>query len=132
MNKRIAFAAINMAVAVGLGALGAHFLETRLSPDSLSGFQTGVRYHLLHALALLVIPLFSAHGLRYRGPWMLMALGMLMFAVSIYGLSSRALFGLEGGLRFLGPVTPIGGSMLIASWVWLAVVAWRSGAADRV
>lgn len=123
MNYRIVFAAFNLAFAVALGALGAHLLKEHLSPDSLKSFETGVRYHLFQGLALLVILCLPLSKEKIKGPWLSMAIGMLLFSCSIYGLSLRGLFGLEGGLRWLGPITPIGGLLIIGSWTWLGVIA---------
>ncbi len=123
MNYRIAFAAFNVALAVALGALGAHFLKEHLPIDALSSFETGVRYHLIHGLALLVILCLPIPKDKLKTPWFLMALGMLLFSLSIYGLSTRSLFGLEDGLRWLGPITPLGGLFLIGSWLWIAITS---------
>lgn len=118
MNKLAAFAAFNLALAVALGALGAHYLKAELSPESLNSFQTGVRYHVYHSLALLIIagnPRFV--GLKRQS--LLMAIGMLFFSFSIYLLSTRGVLLSEGSARWLGPITPIGGVLLISSWTWM-------------
>ncbi|NND94774.1 MAG: DUF423 domain-containing protein [Flavobacteriales bacterium] len=123
MNHRITFATFNIALAVALGALGAHFLKEHLSADSLDSFETGVRYHLFHGLALLVIPCLPIAKNKLKTPWRIMALGMILFSFSIYGLSTRSLFGLESGLRWLGPITPLGGILLILSWLWISFIS---------
>jgi len=82
-------------------------------------FQTGVRYQVYHSLALLMIGLHLPGKLMNKA-WWLMFYGMILFSVSIYGLSTRALFDIEGGLKWLGPITPIGGLMMIAAWIWIA------------
>lgn len=126
MEKRIAFASFNIALAVGLGALGAHFLKAELSVDSLASFETGVRYHFFHGLALMVVLCLPLPYKSIKGAWLAMAVGMIMFSFSIYGLSTCSLFGLEGSMRWLGPVTPLGGVLLISSWLWLGVVSLLS------
>jgi uncharacterized membrane protein YgdD (TMEM256/DUF423 family) len=119
MNKFASISCFSLAIAVTLGALAAHMLEASLSTDSLMSFQTGVRYQVYHSLALLMIGLHMP-GKRMNKAWWLMFYGMILFSLSIYGLSTRALFDLEGGLKWLGPITPIGGLMMIAAWVWFA------------
>lgn len=105
------------AVAVMLGAFGAHALQKRLSPQKQSTFETGVRYHFYHALALLAVGILAelrpAAGLISVAGWLLVV-GMLCFSGSLYWLAL-------GGPRWLGPVTPLGGLALIAGWVLLAV-----------
>lgn len=126
MRKWIAFAAFSAAIAVILGALGAHALKTTLPEAQLASFETAVRYHIYHALAIL---LTSIIGLQLKVSlqvtlW-LFAIGTLLFSGSIYLLATIPLHGLEE-LRALGPVTPIGGVLLIAGWVGLAVTSMRS------
>ena len=125
MEKRIAFACFNLALAVALGALGAHFLKQELSAASLASFETGVRYHFFHGLALLVILCLPISFARLKGARGVMAMGMLLFSLSIYLLSTRSLFGMEGQLKWLGPITPLGGLLLIGSWLWLGINSLR-------
>jgi len=105
------------AVAVALGAFGAHGLRGRIAPEQLASWQTAVHYQLLHAIALLALGLWSDATGRPLGatPW-LFAIGMLCFSGSIYGL-------VLGSWRWLGPVTPLGGVALIAGWVALFLLA---------
>ena len=91
------------------GAFGAHLLRDRLSAEGLGSFQTGVRYQLLHAVALL-LPL--THDSRVAG-WC-MALGTVLFSGSIYLLVLLH-------WKWLGPVTPVGGVLLISGWAALLV-----------
>jgi uncharacterized membrane protein YgdD (TMEM256/DUF423 family) len=111
-----------------LGAFGAHGLRSRISPEQLQSFETGVRYQLAHALALLFIGLLASrsdmNGLRYA-TYLFMA-GILLFSGSIYLLSTRELTGLDGWKSFLGPVTPIGGLLLIAGWCALGYTLLRT------
>lgn len=108
------------AVAVILGAFAAHGLKPVLEPVQLDAFQTGVRYQMYHALVLLffsiVWPNRPGAGLtRWTGT--LFIIGTCLFSGSIYLLSTRAVHGIEVG--FLGPVTPLGGTALIAAWAML-------------
>jgi uncharacterized membrane protein YgdD (TMEM256/DUF423 family) len=126
MRKWIAFASSSAAIAVILGALGAHALKTVLPDAQLASFETAVRYHVYHALAILLTAII---GLQLKASlqvtlW-LFAIGTLLFSGSIYLLATIPLHGLEE-LRALGPVTPIGGVLLIAGWVSLAVTSMRS------
>jgi len=120
VNPWILVAAITGAAGVVLGAFGAHALETRLTPGQLASWQTAVQYHLLHAVVLLALALFTvSSGRSVSIPASLFAVGVLLFAGSIYWL-------VLGGPRWLGPVTPIGGTCLIAGWISLAWIARSS------
>ena len=115
MNSRIRIAALLGLVAVVLGALGSHALKARLAPEALESFEVGVRYQMLHALLLLAVEALPILIERYkRIITRLVVSGVLTFSGSIYLLSTRAISGLD--LSFLGPVTPVGGLLLIAAW----------------
>lgn len=107
------------AVGVGLGAFGAHGLKGRLSPDMLAVFETGVRYHMYHALALLLTAALMSRvdtkGMAIAG-WSFTA-GIFIFSGSLYALALT-------GVTMLGAITPIGGVAFIAGWVALAVAAF--------
>ncbi len=117
---------ISGALAVGLGAFGAHALRSRvtskmLDPRMLEIFETGVRYQMVHALALLAVGLLALHGrtgtaLSVAG-WGFL-LGSLMFSGSLYGLALSI-----GPSKILGPITPLGGTAFIIGWIALAVAA---------
>lgn len=110
----VALGAVNAALAVAAGAFAAHGLRDRLEPRALEVFETGARYHMYHALAIIAAGLIAA-----RGPgWMFQA-GIIVFSGSLYAL---ALSGVKG----LGAVTPIGGLLFLAGWIWLAISAWRA------
>lgn len=112
--------ALLMALAVILGALGAHSLERMLSPDLLDSFETGVRYHIYHSLTLLIIAGFYQHlSLSYaRWASRLMLIGVACFSGSIYLFTFGHLFSmrLAGHLWW---ITPLGGILLIAGWLTL-------------
>lgn len=108
-------AAVLGAVGVALGAFGAHGLRARLDAHALGVWETAVRYHLVHAVALLAIAL-SPHAAALRASGWLFAAGIALFSGSLYVLAL-------GGPRALGPVTPLGGLAFIAGWLWLARAA---------
>ena len=108
-------------LAVALGAFGAHALKTRLPANLLETFETGVRYHFYHALALglvvVAIQLWPKTNLPVVAGW-LFVVGIVIFSGSLYLLAFT-------GIRWLGAITPIGGVAFIAGWVCLALAAWR-------
>lgn len=108
------------AVAVAAGAFGAHALRARLAPDMLAVFETGARYQMYHALALLAVALLigrqaPAHPLARAAGWLFTA-GIVLFSGSLYALALT-------GVRTLGAITPVGGLAFIAGWVCLAGAA---------
>jgi uncharacterized membrane protein YgdD (TMEM256/DUF423 family) len=103
-------------VAVALGAFGAHALKTRLSPEMLAVYDTGVRYQMFHALALLAVAWAST---RWPGSTAITASGWLFIAGTL--LFSGSLFALSvSGVRGLGAITPIGGLAWLVGWTLLA------------
>ncbi|AWL11510.1 Proline--tRNA ligase [Saliniradius amylolyticus] len=103
---------------VVLGAFGAHGLKGRLTESLLSAFETGVQYQFYHALALLALVLlyrFQPSELLIYSGWTMVA-GVLLFSGSLYLLSLT-------GMKWLGPVTPVGGILLITGWLLLMVTA---------
>lgn len=106
---------------VGLGAFGAHALKARLSPDLLAVFETGVRYQMYHALALMALGL-AAPGLIGEAParrsGLAFALGTLIFSGTLYALALT-------GQRWLGAVTPVGGVLLLLGWLNLVIAFGR-------
>jgi uncharacterized membrane protein YgdD (TMEM256/DUF423 family) len=113
-------AALLGALAVALGAFGAHGLKSIVPPETVATFETGVRYHFLHVFALIATGLISLH---YPAPQLRRAaqcflVGILLFSGSLYLLTflkATASVGLGG----IGLVTPIGGLFLIAGWLFL-------------
>ena len=105
---------------VALGAFGAHGLKGTLSPDMLANFETGVRYQMYHALALLAVAWAITQWqkpLLETGGWLMVA-GIVIFSGSLYVLSLT-------GLKWLGAITPIGGVALIAGWGCLVLAVLR-------
>jgi uncharacterized membrane protein YgdD (TMEM256/DUF423 family) len=109
------------ALGVALGAFGAHSLKRRLTAERLETFETGVRYHLVHSLALLGTALAAGRwpdsGLPAFAGWLFLA-GILLFSGSLYLLVST-------GRRWLGAITPLGGLAFIGGWICLALAAWN-------
>jgi uncharacterized membrane protein YgdD (TMEM256/DUF423 family) len=117
----LALGALSAAVSVAAGAFGAHALRARLSPDLLAVFETGARYQMFHALALVAVAWVWT---RFPGPavtwagWLFVA-GTVLFSGSLYALTLT-------GVRALGAVTPFGGVAFIAGWIALAAAALRA------
>jgi len=102
-----------------LGAFGAHALKDRFTPDQLVSWETGVRYQLFHAVALLVVALLLDKGLSLRPSVVLFAVGTFLFSGSIYLLC------FEAGIKGLWAVTPLGGLCLILGWAVLLAASFR-------
>ena len=105
---------------VGLGAFAAHGLKARLAPDLLAVFETGVRYQMFHALALLAVGWACARwpGVATTASGWLFVAGTLLFSGSLYVLALS-------GVRWLGAITPIGGLAFLGGWLCLAWAAWK-------
>ena len=105
-------------LSIVLGAFGAHAFKTVLSVERLESFEVGVRYQMYAALFLLIVGyiLKFDSGMEKWISWM-MIFGTIFFSVSIYFLSFQDVWGVN--LKFLGPITPIGGFMMIISWALL-------------
>ena len=107
--------------AVAAGAFGAHALRARLPADLLAVFETGARYQMYHALALLAVAWAVERwpsGAAVAAGWAFVA-GIVVFSGSLYVLALS-------GVRWLGAVTPLGGVALLAGWALLAWAAWRA------
>jgi uncharacterized membrane protein YgdD (TMEM256/DUF423 family) len=104
---------------VAFGAFGAHALKSRLSPELLGVFETGVRYQMYHALAVLIVAAAIGHignaRLLVIAGWLFSA-GTLLFSGSLYALALT-------GVGVLGAITPIGGVLFLLGWAFLAVFA---------
>ena len=112
----VALGAINAALAVAAGAFAAHGLKERLEPRALEIFEVGARYHMYHALAMVLAGVLTVRGADTAG-WIFQA-GIVVFSGSLYALALT-------DVKVLGAITPIGGLAFLAGWVWLAWVAWR-------
>ncbi len=105
-----------MALAVALGAFGAHGLKNRLDAYSLSVYEKAVFYHFIHALGILLVALLArtsaiSVGAQTRVGWLLL-IGVILFSGSLYALAIS-------GIRLLGAITPIGGIAFIVGWLVL-------------
>ena len=119
MDKKILLAAVFLGItAIILGAFGAHALKKVLSVEQLQSFEVGVRYQMYHALFLLFIGSFAFLNEKERLLiFWLTILGVLFFSGSIYLLATNGITNLK--TKFLGPVTPVGGLLLILAWGYL-------------
>lgn len=119
VNRNIAvIAAVAGALAVALGAFGAHALRATLDASALQVWHTAVEYQFWHALALLAVASAPPSRLRAAAA-MLFGAGIVLFCASLYALAL-------GAPRMVGAVTPFGGLALIAGWLVLAVAFWRT------
>ena len=115
--------AISGLLAVILGAFGAHGLKGKIADNLLSAFQTGVHYQMFHALALLGLSLLLLQ-LSSNAPKAIVVAGyfwvagIVLFSGSLYGLALS-------GPSWLGPITPLGGLLLILGWLSLLIGAWQ-------
>ena len=113
--------AFSAMIGVALGAFGAHALRERLEAAALTTFETGVRYHLLHALAMVVsawVATRSAGALAPTAGWLFLG-GTVLFSGSLYLLAG-------GAPRWFGAITPLGGLAFILGWLLLGIAALRS------
>lgn len=119
MNRKIiAIAAVLGAVAIVLGAFGAHGLKNLISVESLSVFETGVKYQMYHALFLLFLGSTSLVSDKVKNIILkLVVVGIVFFSGSVYFLACNVLFSFD--FKKIGIITPIGGLLLIAAWVTL-------------
>jgi len=108
--------------AVALGAFGAHALKGRLTPEMLAVWHTAVEYHVFHALGLLAVGLVAtqlpASALLKWSGWLMLA-GIVLFSGSLYALALT-------GVRWLGAVTPAGGTAFLAAWALLVIAILRA------
>jgi uncharacterized membrane protein YgdD (TMEM256/DUF423 family) len=108
--------ALSAALSVILGAFAAHALKSRMPPETLAVFQTGVQYQFYHSLGLILIGLIvqftKASAFLTSAGWLMLA-GILLFSGSLYLISFS-------GIRSLGLITPLGGAAFIVAWLLLA------------
>lgn len=113
---------ISTCLAVAMGAFGAHALKNRLSSEMLAIYQTGVHYHMIHSIGLILVGLIAnwlseSASLSWSGR--LLLAGIVSFSGSLYVLSLT-------GIRAFGAITPFGGIAFLAGWVLLAIVPLRN------
>lgn len=115
-RKRAVIASLYIVTAIVLGAFGAHALEEILSAEKLVSFETGVRYQMYMGLALLILSL-SEDRIKFdiKWTWLFLNIGIKLFSGSIYLLALQE--PLNVNLKFLGPITPLGGMCFIFAWV---------------
>lgn len=126
-KKVLIIAGILGAIAVIMGAMGAHALESLISANSLKSYLTGARYNMVHAITLLAL---AANKQHLAPKWFKIStyaifIGTLLFSGSIYLLSTSAITGIEAK-SILGPITPIGGLVLISGWVSIVLGALKA------
>ena len=113
-------ASLLLALAVGLGAFGAHGLKSQLSQEMLQTYKTGVDYHFYHALGLLLIGVLAVTMPSTLLKWSAVSLtaGIVLFSGSLYVLSIS-------GIKWLGAITPFGGLCFITGWILLFIAVWK-------
>jgi uncharacterized membrane protein YgdD (TMEM256/DUF423 family) len=129
--KQLVSVGIMGALAVALGALGAHALKGRMSAgvvtaDQFSGYQTAVAYHVYHTLAMGLMALFLRQGGNryFLYAYRFFFWGTVLFSGSLYLLCTRTLFNLEW-VTVLGPVTPVGGVLFVAGWICVTLAFYK-------
>jgi uncharacterized membrane protein YgdD (TMEM256/DUF423 family) len=121
MKIFVVLGSLSAFLGVGLGAFGAHGLKTKVTPEMLAVWQTGVLYHLVHALGLLLIGILchlmpEAATARNAG-WAIL-LGTVLFSGSLYLMVLT-------GIKPLGMITPFGGIAFLLGWLLLGIAAWQ-------
>lgn len=118
MNHFITTGAVFGALGIILGAFGAHALKKIFNDEQLKNFETGVKYQMYHALLLVILGFNLHHITNYTNSiYYALTFGILLFSFSIYGLCISS--ALNKKLKILGPITPIGGLLLLLAWVLL-------------
>lgn len=119
-----------LASGIAFGAFGAHGLKNVISdPDKLLSFETGVRYQLIHGVAFLAMgSMANRTAAMNLAVYRLLVFGVILFSFSIYALILASIGGDSVLSKILGPITPIGGLLLIIGWLMLFVQIWKSKA----
>ena len=125
-NKFFFYGSLFGLIAIILGAFGTHTLSEMITGKQMISFQTGLRYQFYHAFALLILGLMQQQNpkVNYNRIANFFIIGTILFAGSIYLLATRDITHLPG--KFLGPITPIGGLVLIIGWVMLLMKSIRT------
>ena len=121
MKTFVVLGSLSAFAGVALGAFGAHGLKTRVTPEMLTVWQTGVFYHLVHALGLLLVGILShlmPEAVMVRNAGWAILLGMVLFSGSLYALVLT-------GIKPLGMITPFGGIAFLVGWLLLGAAAWQ-------
>ncbi len=121
MNKKIILTALVFGfIAIILGAFGAHALKKVLNIEQLTSFEVGVKYLMYHALFLLFLGTTNLLlPAQKRTVFYLTVIGIIIFSFSIFLLTTSSVSGIN--FKFLGPITPVGGLLLIAAWVYMFI-----------
>ena len=123
MNKKfIAAGALLAAIAVALGAFGAHGLKKIVTPEQLDVFKTGVQYQFYHALGIIIAAIIGQqieHNLIKRAAW-LFFFGIIAFSGSLYAMTLFNALNTEG-VKWIGAITPVGGLLFILGWIILGL-----------
>lgn len=118
IKKTLLVGIVLFTTAIILGAFGAHGLKGKVSPERIASFEVGVRYQFYVAIGLMLVSLIAERfGLSIGTFFWLNVIGVIFFSVSIYGLTVQEIVG--ANWKFLGPITPLGGILLIIAWVML-------------
>ncbi len=119
--KSIKVGAIIASISIMMGAFGAHLLKDKLSEKALALYETGVRYQLYHAFALIIVGILYQlnPNKQLKTAATLFLLGILFFSGSLYVLSYKVNNNIEG-LKWVGPITPLGGLCFIIGWIMVA------------
>jgi uncharacterized membrane protein YgdD (TMEM256/DUF423 family) len=117
-NKTVFTGALLCVIGIVLGAFGAHALKSLISVERLQSFETGVRYQMYAGFALLILGI-NMDRFQFSLKWIvrLLLFGIILFSGSIYGLAMQEVFSVS--LKFLGPITPLGGLLQIVGWILL-------------
>ncbi|RKD92876.1 DUF423 domain-containing protein [Mangrovibacterium diazotrophicum] len=120
MKTILITAAVSLALAVVIGAFGAHGLKSKLSPEMMDVYKTGVEYHFYHALGLLLVGILSIQmpSSLINFSALFLFLGIVIFSGSLYVLAIT-------GIKWIGAITPIGGLCFIAGWLLLVLAVLK-------
>ncbi|MEY8744679.1 DUF423 domain-containing protein [Bacillales bacterium AN1005] len=122
-RKWMMLGAILTMLSVAIGAFGAHIVKEHIDAKALATYETGVQYHMIHAVALLIVGLTAGQlgeSAKLRWSARLLLIGIIVFSGSLYVLSTT-------GIKILGAITPIGGVAFIAGWLLFALDVWQRG-----
>ena len=126
-KRSIVSGTILLAIAVLIGAFGAHGLKTMVTPDKLVTFETGVRYHFYHAFGLIILGIFqrTTPSIKANVPYWSFLIGILLFSFNCY-------FYAISGLKVFAMIVPVGGVLFVLGWLTLSVQVIRSEFLDSI